>query len=213
MTAITRPGETLVRLRHRRAWIFDLDGTLTRAQHDFAAIRRELGIPERASILEALEAMPPDESRRKRARLDVIEAELAAESRGAEGAADLLEFLHGEGVVLGVLTRNSKANAHVSLGVTGLDHFFTDAWVLGRDEAPPKPHPGGIDHLLTTWARAPTDAVMVGDYVYDLDAGRNAGCMTVHVDALDRFDFGDRADLRTLGLGPLLELLSEHDGG
>ena len=29
----------------RRHWIFDLDGTLTVAAHDFAAIRRTLGIP------------------------------------------------------------------------------------------------------------------------------------------------------------------------
>ncbi|HIN00314.1 MAG TPA: HAD family hydrolase, partial [Deltaproteobacteria bacterium] len=32
-------------LLQRKYWIFDLDGTLTVAVHDFNAIRNELGIP------------------------------------------------------------------------------------------------------------------------------------------------------------------------
>lgn len=35
-----------------RAFIFDLDGTLTLAVHDFEAIRRSLGIPAGVPILE-----------------------------------------------------------------------------------------------------------------------------------------------------------------
>jgi HAD superfamily hydrolase (TIGR01509 family) len=197
------------RLRQRSAWIFDLDGTLTRAQHDFAAIRRELGIAERASILEALEQMPEPERTLKKRRLDDMEEEIAAEARVADGAHALLEHLRGRGHQLGVLTRNSKSNAHIALAATGLDAFFAPELVLGRGEARPKPDPGGILHLLGAWGCGPTEAVMLGDYVYDLDAGRNAGCMTIHVDALDRFDFGERADLRTLGLAPLHKLLAQ----
>ena len=201
------PAELASRLRTRSVWIFDLDGTLTIAQHDFAAIRRRLGIAERAPILEALAAMPEPERLEKKAWLDEMEAELAGRARPAAGAQALLSRLQAEGHRVGILTRNSKPNAHISLEATGLADFFAAADVLGRDEAPPKPSPVGILKLLGAWAREPDDAVMLGDYHYDLDAGRNAGTMTVHVDALDRFDFGDRADLRTLGLEPLHRLL------
>ena len=41
-------------LTRRPCWIFDLDGTLTVAAHDFDAIRAELGLPQGRPILEAL---------------------------------------------------------------------------------------------------------------------------------------------------------------
>ena len=37
-------------LTRHLAWVFDLDGTLTVHQHDFDAIRAELGIPEHIKI-------------------------------------------------------------------------------------------------------------------------------------------------------------------
>ncbi len=42
------------RLRQRDCWIFDMDGTLTIANHDFEAIRAELDLPPDRPILEAL---------------------------------------------------------------------------------------------------------------------------------------------------------------
>ena len=53
-----------------RGWIFDLDGTLTVAQHDFPAIRRELGIPADADILEYLGTLPIAERQRLNQQLD-----------------------------------------------------------------------------------------------------------------------------------------------
>ena len=201
------------RLRERVAWVFDLDGTLTKAQHDFAAIRKDLGIHARASILEALEAMPEPERQQKRERLDQMEAKLAHHARAADGAVELLEYLRARACRLSILTRNTKANAHVALEVTGLAKFFEPSMVLGRDEAKPKPDPSGILHILKAWGCQPAQAVMVGDYVYDLKAGRNAGTLTVHADATDRFDFADVTDLRTVGLLPLHALLSGSGEG
>ena len=45
-------------LRHIRHWIFDMDGTLTIAQHDFAMMKKVLEIPEEEDILTNLEALP-----------------------------------------------------------------------------------------------------------------------------------------------------------
>ncbi len=49
-------------LLNRKHWVFDMDGTLTIAQHDFDAIRDELGLPDNLPILESLAAMPAAES-------------------------------------------------------------------------------------------------------------------------------------------------------
>src|SRR5690606_15349873 len=84
-----------------RGWIFDLDGTLTIAQHDFAAIRRELGIPAEEDILEHLGRLPIAERDELNARLDDIELRLASQVEPAPGAAELIRELHGRGARLG----------------------------------------------------------------------------------------------------------------
>ena len=43
-----------------RHWVFDMDGTLTVAVHDFAAIRVALAIPPEDDILTHLAALPAD---------------------------------------------------------------------------------------------------------------------------------------------------------
>ena len=64
-------------LLKRKYWIFDLDGTLTIAVHDFDAIREELGIPEGQPIIKTLESLPVKESRKQKKKLQEIEEKLA----------------------------------------------------------------------------------------------------------------------------------------
>ncbi|HEY5959038.1 MAG TPA: hypothetical protein VIV60_20905, partial [Polyangiaceae bacterium] len=63
-------------LRHRKSFIFDMDGTLTLAVHDFDAIRRQLDLPPGVPILEALAQLSEVEARPKWQLLDAIELEL-----------------------------------------------------------------------------------------------------------------------------------------
>lgn len=161
-----------------KAWIFDLDGTLTLAQHDFPAIRRELGIPAEDDILGYLSRLPETQAAQLRERLDAIELRLAGEVAAAPGAASLIRHLQASGKHVGILTRNLQAVAMSSLDVLGIADCFAPEHVLGRAEASPKPDPAGIHHLLDMWGVAPADAVMVGDFRFDLEAGRAAGCRT-----------------------------------
>src|SRR5690606_13817048 len=92
-------------MREVRGWIFDLDGTLTVAQHDFPAIRRELGIPADEDILTHFGRLPIAERQRLNDQLDAIELRLAAEVEPAPGAAELIRALHADGQRLGILTR------------------------------------------------------------------------------------------------------------
>ncbi|MCU1731490.1 MULTISPECIES: HAD family hydrolase [unclassified Pseudomonas] len=173
---------SLAEIRH---WVFDMDGTLTVAVHDFAAIREALGIPAEDDILTHLAALPAQEAQAKHAWLLEHERDLAIASKPAVGAVELVRELAERGCQLGILTRNARELAHVTLDAIGLADCFPVDSVLGRDEAPPKPHPGGLLKLAEAWEVAPARMVMVGDYRFDLDCGRAAGTRTVLVNLPD----------------------------
>jgi HAD superfamily hydrolase (TIGR01509 family) len=196
-----------MQLSKRAHWIFDMDGTLTVAVHDFDAIRAELGMPLGKPILEELATRPEAEARDLLERLGAIELELARRARAADGAVELLQTLANRDARLGILTRNSFENALETLRACGLERFFERACVVGREAAAPKPDPGGIHHLLDAWRAAPQQAVMVGDYRYDLLAGRAAGTATVYVDTRGAFPFAEHADVSVQSLAALTALL------
>ncbi|MFC3608721.1 HAD family hydrolase [Stutzerimonas tarimensis] len=162
-----------------------MDGTLTIAVHDFAAIRQALDIPADDDILHHLASLPDAEAAPKRAWLLDHERELACAARPAEGARELLEELQRRDCRLGVLTRNAHELALVTLEAVGLGEFFRPEEILGRDEAPPKPHPGGLLHLAARWQVAPQQLVMVGDFRMDLECARAAGARGVLVNTPD----------------------------
>mgnify|MGYP003440497346 FL=1 len=167
--------------QHSRHWVFDMDGTLTVAVHDFEAIKRALEIPQSDDILHHLAALPAAEAASKHAWLLAHERELAEAAQPAPGAVALVRELQARDYHLGILTRNAHALALLTLQAIGLDDCFASADVIGRDEAPPKPDPGGLLHLAGQW-QVPTQAlVMVGDYLFDLECARAAGAHGVLV--------------------------------
>ncbi len=177
-----------------RYWIFDLDGTLTRPVHDFEAIRAELGLPTGAPILEALDALPPELARARREHLDRIELEIARRAEPAAGARLLLESLRERGARLGIVTRNGAQNTRETLRAAGLFDLFEPQALISREHAAPKPRPDGIASLLDYWGAPAGAAVMVGDFLYDLVAGRAAGVATIYVDPSGRFPHREHAD-------------------
>lgn len=177
---LNRGAPVLAGCRH---WVFDMDGTLTEAVHDFALIRRALEIPGDADILHHLAALPAAESRDKHAWLLAHERALAEAARPAPGAVALLRELHAAGCRLGVLTRNARALARVTLAAIGVGALFDEAGIVGRDEAAPKPAPDGLHYFLRRWEVAAAQVAMVGDHLHDLACGRAAGACTVLVNA------------------------------
>jgi phosphoglycolate phosphatase-like HAD superfamily hydrolase len=53
--------------------------------------------------------------------------------------------------------------------------------ILGRNEAPPKPHPGDLLQLAQQWSVASSELVIVGDYRSDLESARASGARSVLV--------------------------------
>ncbi len=194
-------------LLKRKYWIFDLDGTLTIAVHDFNAIREELGIPEGQPIIKTLESLPLKESRNKKKKLQEIEEKLALNASPAPGVEKLLETLNSQNYFFGILTLNTRENAWITLKALGLSEYFTKESVIGRWCAEPKPSPNGIKKLLNHWNVYANDALIVGDYLYDLQVGRAAEIATVHVDPSGNFEWPELADISVCSLNELTEML------
>jgi HAD superfamily hydrolase (TIGR01509 family) len=175
-------------------WIFDMDGTLTVPVHDFDRLHAALGVPRGVDLLTVLAARTPEQ---RAADLQIIAAwedEAAALARPQEDAVALLEALVGAGRTLGILTRNTRGTSARTLAAAGLERYFVPDNIVTRDCAAPKPDPAGVALLLRRWGVAASQAVVVGDWVYDAQAGRRAGAATVLVMRHGPKPWDDEAD-------------------
>jgi HAD superfamily hydrolase (TIGR01549 family) len=158
-----------------RGVIFDLDGTLVDSGLDFEQMRREMGLPTGQPLLEAIAALDEFKAERCREILARHEAAGADAARLMPGVAELMAMLAARQVRRAVLTRNSRVAAERTLKRLGLE--FDP--VVAREDAPAKPDPTAIWIICAAW-ELPLDAVaMVGDFHFDIEAGRRAGVRTV----------------------------------
>lgn len=175
-----------------RGVIFDLDGTLVDSRLDFDLMRRELGIPGRQPVLEYVESLPEgDEKRRCWEILSQHEYRGAREAELMPGVAELLAILNQLGLKAAILTRNTRGPTALMLERLALRQFSP---VLTREDAPPKPDPAGIVKICREWSCDPGAVIFVGDYRFDLLAGRRAGSKTILYAPKSLPPFADEAD-------------------
>lgn len=195
------------RLSHCRHWIFDMDGTLTNAVHDFAAIGEALGIEPGVPILEAIAAMPEEQATVTSQKLHALEMDIAAHSTAQAGTEDTLKELQRRGFSLGILTRNAEDIAQKTLEASGIERFFTPQAVIGRERCTPKPDPAGVHLHLSQWGANASETVIVGDYVFDLETGRNANITTVHLDINAQYPWPEMTDVKVDRIDLILDML------
>lgn len=171
--------------------IFDLDGTLVDSQDTAVRAFEEAytccggtGPAPVAGFLAA--AGLPFEQICARLRLPAGMAEsfrAASRRRLGElacyaGVEALLRSLTGPGLALAVLTGKDRPRALEILDLLCLDRHFR-AVVTPDDPPRGKPHPDGVRWLCEEFRVAPGEAVMIGDSVADMQAGRAAGATTI----------------------------------
>jgi HAD superfamily hydrolase (TIGR01509 family) len=155
--------------------IFDLDGTLVDSKIDFPTIYQKLGLKPGLSIIEYINGLTSEDDRR--AALDIVHY---YENQGAEnstlipGVIDLLDELSVRKVNVGVFTLNSRAIALKSLQL----HKIEIPLLISREDAKPKPDPEGLFKICEHYGASIDQALYVGDYKYDLIAGKNANIKT-----------------------------------
>jgi HAD superfamily hydrolase (TIGR01549 family) len=186
-------GQSAKDLSRVRGVVFDMDGTLVHQAIDFEAIRREIGLPAGAPLLEAMDQLSPAERATAWAILDRHERAAADAAEVLPGVAEFLAWLGTRRVRRAVLTRNSRASAAAVLTRCGLTALFDP--IVSRDDAPYKPQPEGVWQICAAWGLAPAEVLVLGDYVHDIDAGRRAGTRTALLTHGRDWPFADRADL------------------
>ena len=182
-----------------KAFIFDLDGTLTLPQLDFASIRAEMGITD-GPILEELEALAPSQEETARKVLEAHEEKAAITSRLQPGARELLDELRRRNIPTAILTRNSRQ----SLDTVIKKHHLQVNETLSREEAPVKPSPEPVLLLCRRLGTEPANTLVTGDYIFDIEAANRAGAISVLLLNQNNSRFSEQADLK---IGHLEEIL------
>lgn len=200
-----------------RAVLFDFDGTLTRpGALDFVAFKVAIGCPPDSPVLEFLETLPTGGQREAAAdALERFEVAAAARSVPNSEAEQIVHELHRRGLKVGIVTRNCARSVARALenfnGIGGADFDL----IVSRDcPVRPKPSADGILLAARTLGVAPQEVMMVGDYVFDVEAGQRAGAVTVFLDNREHsaalrlqsdFTIGSLGELRPiLGMGRVL---------
>ena len=97
-----------------------------------------------------------------------------------DGVAETLRALHGEGYGLAVATSRSHASLGEYVEMYGLMELFS-YMVGGNDVERCKPWPDPIEKICAHTGWSAGECLMVGDEVYDIEMGHNAGCKTCAV--------------------------------
>lgn len=209
------------------AVLFDLDGTLVYPTIDFGALNDAVqrviaaygastalagGASRPLPALEAVatasawltaQGLPGADalvSEGRRTILD-IEREAAERARPFEGVSAMLRTLRAHGLRLAIVTRNNRAAAERILARGDL---ACDV-LLSRDDVPRvKPDPVHLSTALALLGVAPEAALMCGDHVMDIEAGRRAGTGTVGVLS----GASRRAELEAAGADVVLERIT-----
>jgi len=182
---------------HRyRLIVFDVDGTLVDSQHGivaamhaaFAAInlpvppaeavRRVVGL----SLTEAVGRLLPDG-----AGPDLLDRATGAYKAAFKdlrhqpdyheplfpGVRETLSALNTSEVCLGIATGKSRRGLAATLARHGLDRHFVTHHTA--DGGPGKPHPRMLSEAMAAVGADPTETVLIGDTVFDMEMARNAG--------------------------------------
>ena len=161
--------------------MFDFDGTLTEpGSLDFGVIRDAVGCPKGRPVLEFINSMASQAERAEAFKiLDAFEAEAARQSRPNAGAEEVLEFLCVRGMKVGIISRNSLASIRTGLDNFGRIQSLDFAIILSRDDRfKPKPSPEGILAAARILGVPVAQVLVVGDFVFDVEAGHKAGALT-----------------------------------
>jgi len=193
-----------------KAVIFDLDGTITEPYFDFDVIRTEMGLTnDTGPVLEAMKKMTPDRRREAERILDYHEQRAVEQSKLNAGSRETLEKLRQMGLHIGLLTRNRRSNAEAVAQKHGL---YFDA-IVDRDDGPVKPDAFGVLSLCRRFGIEPHEAIVVGDYLFDLLCARTAGAQAVLLVNTEKAkEFVEHADFTIYRLDQVLDIVQQTNG-
>ncbi|HIJ82246.1 MAG TPA: HAD-IA family hydrolase [Desulfuromonadales bacterium] len=192
-----------------RAVLFDLDGTLVDSLDDLTAAvnhtRAAFGLPQlhsptvcamigkgaRHLIRQAVPDLDDAETDRAlQLFLDFNQHHIADKSRLYPGIGKTLDVLQGKGIRLAVVSNKNQSLSGLILSALGVRDYFE--LIAGGDTfAESKPSPLPLLRVADQLGVLPTECVMVGDSINDIEAGNRAGIVTIGCN----WGYGNREEL------------------
>ncbi|RLQ87833.1 HAD-IA family hydrolase [Notoacmeibacter ruber] len=121
-----------------------------------------------------------------------------------DGMAELISGLADrDDVLLGIVTGKSRRGVESVFEAHGFGHNFVT--VRTADDCPSKPHPAMVLECCAEVGTDPTEAIVVGDTVYDMEMAVSAGATAIGVD----WGYGTVEDLLRTGAFAVLSQPSE----
>jgi len=223
----------LWRDRPVKAVVFDFDGTLAVLTIDFGLMRRRVlewmksyGVGEdrirEKYLLEIIDEVyplllkekdPGEADKFYRGAHQILkEVELEAARGGSliPGSMEILTFLKQKGMKVGIVTRN--CGDAVRTVFPDID-LYCDVFLSRDGTKRVKPHPDHLTSVLTALGASGSEAVMVGDHILDIRAGKEVGMRTIGVltGYIKREAFEEAgADIILKNVSELLHVLEEE---
>ena len=179
-------------MNHIRGIVFDLDGTLVTSSLDFNQIRLELNCPPNVDVLNFVAALPSQDRSEAEAIIHRHEVEDAELSEWLPGAKMFVERCLDYEIPMAILTRNSEFCSQKKIAKNSIPISL----LYTRENSKPKPDPTALHEIFKTFELSSEEMMMVGDYKYDLEAGRNAKMSTCLVNCEGEPDYLHLADYR-----------------
>lgn len=164
------------------AVLFDFDGTLTRpGAINFKVLKAAIHCPDEKPVLEYIEGLSDDNLKRQAMqKLESFENHAALASRPNFYAEELICFLCSEKIPVGILSRNSLRSIRIALDNFSLVSMADFNVIVSRDDPVlPKPSAEGVLLAAEVMNTSSAKMAVVGDYVFDMMAGRSAGAITI----------------------------------
>jgi hydrogenase expression/formation protein HypE len=168
-----------------KAVLFDFDGTLTYpGALNFSLLKEATGCPLQNPVLEfILDITDHDKKRNAMAALDQLEMEAAKQSKPNKGAEEIVAYLKSKGIFMGIISRNSRGS--ILKALENFNHICKEHFdvIISRDDPiQPKPSGDGILFAASRLGVSPEEIMVVGDYIFDIEAGNRAGSITVFLE-------------------------------
>ena len=162
-----------------RLVIFDMDGTIVDNKIPFSEMRDR--IMKKINCHENPPHLYEFLKEKGEKYLKILEEEEIRRAKYARAVSSLpriLDYLENKKIKKAILTRNSRKATLIALGNFS-SHF--DAIITREDGFEPKPSDDAIRYLLSKLGVKYEQCIVVGDYDYDIIAGKKAGCITVRI--------------------------------